>query len=198
MKDMPWDHGLRVTAEADGLAGHAGAVLLRKLADQAGLTAALGSALARAGKFPLVDRGLALVSMAVAMVLGATSMNDITLLAPIVSGQDWAGMRALVTEDVTWSFPGDARIPGVAEGADAVIARATVITSSGVQIELQNVLAGVSGAAVSLHVTAHADDGRTLDQHLFIVLSVRDGKVYKMDSYLSVPVKIVLYFGPPT
>ena len=81
MKDTPWDYGLRVTAEADGLVGHAGAVLLRKLADQAGLTAGLGSALARAGKFPLVDRGVALVSMAVAIVLGATSMNDITLLA---------------------------------------------------------------------------------------------------------------------
>ncbi len=81
MKDTPWDHGLRVTAEADGLVGHAGAVLLRKLADQAGLTAALRSALARSGKFPLVDRGIALVSMAVAIALGATSMNDITLLA---------------------------------------------------------------------------------------------------------------------
>jgi hypothetical protein len=81
MKDTPWEHGLRVTAEADGLAGHAGAVLLRKLADQAGLTAALGSALARTGKFPLVDRGVVLVSMAVTIVLGATSMNDIALLA---------------------------------------------------------------------------------------------------------------------
>jgi len=70
-----------VTAEADGLVGHAGAVLLRKLADQAGLTAGLGSALARAGKFPLAGRGVALVSMAVAIVLGATSMNDISLLA---------------------------------------------------------------------------------------------------------------------
>jgi hypothetical protein len=56
-------------------------VLLRKLADQAGLTAALGSALTRVGKFPLVDRGVALVSMAVAIALGATSMTDITLLA---------------------------------------------------------------------------------------------------------------------
>ena len=81
MKDMPWDHGLRVTAEADGLAGHAGAVLLRKLADRVGLTGALGSALARAGKSPLIDRGIALVSMAVAIVLGATSMSDIALLA---------------------------------------------------------------------------------------------------------------------
>ena len=81
MDDTRWDHGLTVTGEGQGLVGHAGAVLLRKLADQAGLTAALGSALARRGKFPLVDRGVALVSMAVAIALGATSMNDITVLA---------------------------------------------------------------------------------------------------------------------
>jgi hypothetical protein len=81
MQDTGWDHALKVTGDGEGLVGHAGAVLLRKLADQAGLTAALGPALARAGKFPLVDRGIALVSMAVAIVLGATSMNDITLLA---------------------------------------------------------------------------------------------------------------------
>ena len=80
-KDMPWDRQLSVTSDGEGLIGHAGAVLLRKLADQVGLTAALGPALVRAGKFPLVDRGVALVSMAVTIVLGATSMNDITLLA---------------------------------------------------------------------------------------------------------------------
>jgi len=81
MQDTRWDDGLTVTGEGEGLAGQAGAVLLRKLADRAGLTAALGSALARKGKFPLVDRGVALVSMAVAIALGATSMNDIALLA---------------------------------------------------------------------------------------------------------------------
>jgi hypothetical protein len=81
MKDTGWDHALKVTGDGEGLVGHAGAVLLRKLADRAGLTAALGPALARPGKLPLVDRGVALVSMAVAIVLGATSMNDITLLA---------------------------------------------------------------------------------------------------------------------
>jgi hypothetical protein len=41
----------------------------------------LGPALARAGKSPLIDRGIALVSMAVAIALGATSMTDIALLA---------------------------------------------------------------------------------------------------------------------
>jgi len=80
MQDTRWDHALRVTGEGEGLVGHAGAVLLRKLADRAGLTAGLGPALARSGRFPLVDRGMALVSTAVAIVLGATSMNDISLL----------------------------------------------------------------------------------------------------------------------
>ena len=70
-----------MAADAEGLIGHAGAVLLRKLADQCGLTLALGAALGRKGKFPLIDRGMALVSMAVAIALGATSMNDIALLA---------------------------------------------------------------------------------------------------------------------
>ena len=79
-KDTRWDRHLSVAADGDGLIGHAGAVLLRKLADQCGLTSALGAALTRAGKFPLFDRGVALVSMAVAIVLGATSMSDIALL----------------------------------------------------------------------------------------------------------------------
>lgn len=33
-----WDRGLSVTADGKGLVGHAGAVLLRKLADRTGLT----------------------------------------------------------------------------------------------------------------------------------------------------------------
>ncbi|HUY47753.1 MAG TPA: IS1380 family transposase [Streptosporangiaceae bacterium] len=80
-KDTRWDQGLSVAAGDGGLTGHAGAVLLRKLVDQCGLTAALGAALQKAGKFPLFDRGVALVSMAIAIVLGATSMSDIALLA---------------------------------------------------------------------------------------------------------------------
>ena len=80
-KDTRWDRNLSVAADACGLVGHAGAVLLRKLADQCGLTPALGAALGRKGKFPLIDRGMALVSMAVAIALGATSMSDIAVLA---------------------------------------------------------------------------------------------------------------------
>ena len=67
--------------DADGLIGHAGAALLRKLADQCGLTSEPGAALGRRGEFPLIDRGMALVSMAVPIALGAVSMSDVTVLA---------------------------------------------------------------------------------------------------------------------
>jgi hypothetical protein len=75
------DHALKVTADGKGLVGHVGAILLRKAADQAGLTAALSAALRKTGTSPLLDRGIVLVSMAAAIALGATSMSDIGVLA---------------------------------------------------------------------------------------------------------------------
>ena len=41
MQHNGWDHALKVTADGRGLVGHAGAILLRKAADQLGLTAGL-------------------------------------------------------------------------------------------------------------------------------------------------------------
>jgi hypothetical protein len=81
MQHNGWDYALKVTADGKGLVGHAGAILLRKAADQAGLTAGLSAALRKKGTSPLLDRGIVLVSMAAAIALGATSMSDIALLA---------------------------------------------------------------------------------------------------------------------
>ena len=81
MQHNGWDHALKVTASGTGLVGHAGAVLLRKAADQAGLTAWLSGALRKKGTSPVFDRGIVLVSLAAAIALGATSMSDSALLA---------------------------------------------------------------------------------------------------------------------
>jgi hypothetical protein len=81
MQHNGWDHALKVTADGTGLVGHAGAILLRKAADQAGLTAQLSTALRKKGTSPVFDRGAVLVSLAAAIALGATSMSDIALLA---------------------------------------------------------------------------------------------------------------------
>ena len=84
MQHNGWDRALKVSADGAGLVGHAGAVLLRKAADQTGLTAQLSAAVRKKGTSPLLDRGVVLVSMAVTIALGATSMSDIALLAHLV------------------------------------------------------------------------------------------------------------------
>ena len=120
-----WDRALKVTADGKGLVGHAGAVLLRKAADQTGLTSQLSAAVRRKGSSPLLDRGLVLVSLAVAIALGAASMSDIALLAhlsPVLgaapSGStarralDLAGTRACST-----GSPAPARGPASTPGS---------------------------------------------------------------------------------
>ncbi|WP_433425850.1 IS1380 family transposase [Microtetraspora malaysiensis] len=81
VKRTRWDHRLSVAGDAKGLVGHAGAVLLRKCADQTGLTKELGAVFARLESSPLWDRGVVMVQLAVAIVLGATSMRQISVLA---------------------------------------------------------------------------------------------------------------------
>ncbi len=70
MQHNGWDHALTVTADGTGLVGHAGAVPLRKAADQAGLTGQLSAALRKTGTSPAFDRGIVLVLLAVAIALG--------------------------------------------------------------------------------------------------------------------------------
>jgi hypothetical protein len=76
MQHNGWDRALKVTADETGLVGHAGAVLLRKAADQAGLTGQLSGALRKTGTSPLLDRGVVLVSMAAAIALGARGLPE--------------------------------------------------------------------------------------------------------------------------
>jgi hypothetical protein len=83
MKDMPWDHALEVTAGGNGLVGHAGGILLRKLAGQCGLTAALDGALTLKGAAPLLSRGMVLASAAIAIALGATAIAGIAVLGQL-------------------------------------------------------------------------------------------------------------------
>ena len=87
MKDTSWDHALEVTADGNGLVGHGGAILLRKLADRCGLTAELDAALTQYGTSPQVSRGVVLASTAIAIAMGATAMADIEVLdqlAPVL------------------------------------------------------------------------------------------------------------------
>ncbi|MFJ2022019.1 IS1380 family transposase [Streptomyces nodosus] len=71
-----WDRGLSVTADGKGLVGHAGAVLLRRLADGIGLTRGLAGVLPFSRVSGWRERAGVLVQLAVAIVLGARSVLE--------------------------------------------------------------------------------------------------------------------------
>ncbi|MCU7820754.1 nuclear transport factor 2 family protein [Kitasatospora sp. DSM 101779] len=99
--------------------------------------------------------------------------------------RDETALRALLAESVAWSMPGSGTISGTVHGRDAAVARAWEIAGRGVRTELLHVLVGQLGVALSLHNTARAADGRELDEHLATVLTVQDGLITAIDSYLS-------------
>ena len=74
MQATEWDHRLVVRADGRNLVGHAGVVLLRRIADRVGLTRALTAALPRGVGPGWRDRGMALVQLACAIVLGARNV----------------------------------------------------------------------------------------------------------------------------
>ncbi len=75
-EDYRLDHRLDMRADGRNLIGHAGVVLLRKAADRTGLTRALAAALPTGTGPVWRDRGVALVQLACAIVLGATNLLE--------------------------------------------------------------------------------------------------------------------------
>lgn len=121
MQHNGWDRALKVTSGGKGLVGHAGAILLRKAADQLGLTAGLSTALLRKGTAPLLDRGTVLASLAVAIALGATSMSDIALLAHLAPCSGTPSAAPPSAAPWTWPAPRPCSTgrPGAGEGQAA-------------------------------------------------------------------------------
>lgn len=98
--------------------------------------------------------------------------------------RDWALLRSIMTEDIVWTLPGRSRISGEARGIDAVLDRAQTIVGYGVTFNLNHLLVGQYGSALSLHNTAQRD-GRILDEQLATVCRIRDGHIHAIDTYLS-------------
>ena len=98
--------------------------------------------------------------------------------------RDWDLMREIMTPDVVWTLPGHSRISGEARGIDAVIERSQIIVSYGLTFNLNHILEGQRGLALSLHNTAERH-GRILDEHLATVCGLREGRICSIDTYLS-------------
>ncbi len=99
-------------------------------------------------------------------------------------GRDEELMRSILADEVVWSFPGTSIVSGEAKGPEAVVQRARTIGEYGMQFELKNLLVGRDGAAVSLHNTARQGEA-VFDMDVVTVLSIREGRVWAMDTYFS-------------
>ncbi len=62
--------------------------------------------------------------------------------------RDWELMRSVMHPDIVWSLPGTSLISGEADGVDAVIKRAQLIVSYGLNFALKHILYGQHGVAL--------------------------------------------------
>ncbi|GAA1470134.1 IS1380 family transposase [Nocardiopsis exhalans] len=76
MHEPTWDHRLSVTTDGKATVGHAGSILLRKLADRTGLVRALTAAFPTSTATTWRDRAITLIHLAIAIVLGARNLSE--------------------------------------------------------------------------------------------------------------------------
>lgn len=107
---------------------------------------------------------------------------------------DAHGFRAIMTDDVVWTLPGTSLVSGIAKGVDGILKRARAIVNHGANVEIQHVVLGYEGVALLLHNTG-SRNGRILDEYLTTVCTLRDGKIARLDTYISDIPMVDAYFS---
>ena len=99
--------------------------------------------------------------------------------------RDWQALQTLIAEQAAWSMPGTGVLSGTVIGPAALVGRARSIAAAGVHTEFRLALVGQHGVALILHNTATSPVDRHLDEDLATVLTIRDGRIHAIDTYLS-------------
>jgi uncharacterized protein len=116
-----------------------------------------------------------------------------SFIAALRSG-DANGFRTIMTDDVLWSLPGTSLVSGIAKGVEGILKRARTIVDYGANVEIQHVVLGYEGVALLLHNTGKRN-GRVLDEYLTTVCTLRDGKIARLDTYISDIAMVNAYFN---
>lgn len=103
-------------------------------------------------------------------------------------------LRAVLDPAVTWTLPGNNAVSGRVDGAEAVLDRAALIASYGVDFALEHVLVSADNVALGLHNTARRGD-RVLDEHLATVCRIGGGRIVEIETYLSDEPGMNAFFG---
>jgi uncharacterized protein len=108
--------------------------------------------------------------------------------------QDIDGFNAIMTDDVVRSLAGSSLVSGLAKGIDGILKRAGTLAKYGVNLEIQHVVVGYEGVALLLHNTG-SQNGRTLDEYLTTVCTLRDGRIARLDTHISDIPMVDAYFA---
>jgi len=136
-----WSRGLEVTGGGTGVVSHAGLVLLRQLADRAGLTAGLSAALPSPDGG--LDRGRVFADLACAIADGAEVISDFRVMA------DQGGLFGLVASVPTcWRA-----LDEIAAGGERTASR----VRAAVNAARRRVWAGIEGRHSAIPGIAVAD-----------------------------------------
>jgi len=108
--------------------------------------------------------------------------------------KDWEVMPSLLRPEVTWDIPGDNILSGKSIGIDGVTAKAKLITSFGMNTQLNHILCGTNNVAISLRNQANRD-GKILDEYLVSVCILEGNKISSISSYMSDIPMMDAFFG---
>lgn len=106
-----------------------------------------------------------------------------TMLSALGS-KNWELFLSIISDDISWTLPGSSSISGEIRGVNAVIDRAKEIVSNGVSLELKHILYGQYNFALSIHNQASRGD-LILDEYLATVCTIYNGKIAKIETYVS-------------
>lgn len=98
--------------------------------------------------------------------------------------RDYVLMESIMDDEVTWDLPGDSIISKLVKGKEKVVERAKIIISFDVDFQLNHILYGPEGFALSLHNQA-ARGSLLLDEYLATVCVIKGGKISSIVTYLS-------------
>jgi len=116
-----------------------------------------------------------------------------SFIAAVRAG-DARAFQAIMTDDVVWSLPGTSTVSGLAKGVDGILKRAQRLREYGVTLEIQHVVLGHEGVALLLHNTGNRNS-LILDEYLTTVCTLRDGKIARLDTYISDIPMVNAYFS---
>ncbi|MCV7423493.1 nuclear transport factor 2 family protein [Mycobacterium yunnanensis] len=118
----------------------------------------------------------------------------VSAFATAVVHDDHAGIAATAAPDIVWTIPGESVVSGQVSGVDAVAKLADVLAQYGLRIEVQGFAYGVDTVAVRLHDSGERN-GKTLDQDVVNVLTIRNGKVANVAANLADVDQFDAYFS---